>query len=302
MNCERLWKYGYDERLTPLGRPEVGEAAMMGTYGHKLLELYYESLAKGESQSAALESAVAFDPDREKCGCGHTAEYHQQVDGGLLGTKCLGCTNGQPCFNFVPVPFDLEKPKRSAVAQRFREYVYTYSHTDIVPKAPEYLEVGFSEKLYEDDERLYVLEGRIDFIGSYCGAEAVVDHKFQLRERDLYKKSIQFRNYALVTHTSLLLINYIRLAKGITNKTFQRVPATFIAQEHRWWRDELLKIFRRMELARSEGTRQNWSACSGKFGYECDFTNLCEPMEQDETFIEAKKQALYTIKPVWKPW
>ncbi len=298
LQCERLWNYEHVERLIPAGI-KVSQAAVMGSLGHKLLDLYYTSLAMGESPEMAIEVALAFDIDTWFCTCNHSFDKH------VVFCSEKGCE----CKEFISMRYDLPLPEREQVRQRFREYCYVYSiKTGLIPTSPKHIEIGFSHLIYEDSEAMFILEGRIDLIGSLSGMECIADHKFQLREKTLYKKSIQFRNYALVTNANLLIINMIRLAKTIGPKTFELVPVSFTSLEHKWWERELISIFKRMacaiRLASSNGGQMepNWSSCSGRYGYECDYTRLCEPTEQDPWLIDTKKKTLYTIKPIWRPW
>lgn len=283
LTCPQLWQYGQKERLTPMGGPSTGEAMAMGTYGHKLLEIYYKTVG---SQIRKVCAAEAFKPDDETCLlCGKSKEEH----------------TGDNTCTFEGKPFPLTGPSRSLVLRRFREYTYTYANKDFKPTSPEHVEVGFSHKVYEDDDFLFILEGRIDGMGSFDGHPVWWDHKFQLRSRDLYKKSIQFRNYAMATGMTMGLVNYIRLTKEVTKDTFKRDIISFYTAELRWWREELIDIYK--DIAVSVGLdsfKKNYSACSGKFGYPCDFTPLCEELLPE--IGKAKKEQLYTIREEWKPW
>lgn len=290
LTCPQLWFYGHKERLTPAMGYPTGDAMSMGTLGHKFLELYYKAMAEGLGQQAGIDRAQDFNPDEESClYCNKPKVYHPR----------------ESCIDFESKPFPLDKPSRAAVLQRFREYTYTYSQRDIEPISPALVEVGFSHLLFEDADKQYILEGRMDLIGSLAGTRLWTDHKFQLRSRNLYKKSIQFRNYGLVAYETMGLtmglVNYIRLTKGITKDTFSRDIITFNAPELAMWKQTLIDIYDTIYSEQMNGTYpKNWSACSGKFGYPCDFTPLCE--ESNEGIIKAKHDNLYTIREEWKPW
>src|SRR5205085_2807486 len=144
--------------------------------------------------------------------------------------------------NFLSQPFPLSQPARLQVQDRFRMYCLTNSSKDFVPHNAESVEVGFSDLLYEDSEHLFVLEGKIDLLGTIDQTKILVDHKFQERSHNLYEKSVQFRNYSMVAGRQLLIINYIRMAPSAT-KPFERVLVSFTTDEHRWWRKELVKIY-----------------------------------------------------------
>jgi hypothetical protein len=273
LTCQKLHQYKDIERLAPVPvftsdgtlKGEVSDAIVMGTFGHRLMEIYYKSIAQGISWTQALPIALAFDP-------------------------------------YIEDPkFQLDKSVVEAIKQRFREYTYSYRDNDIIPLSPEHVEVGFSQPLVDDSERLYVVEGRIDVIGITDGKTQVMDHKFQLTAKPLYQKSIQFKTYALFARVNYLSINYVRLSKGVTSNTIKRDTVGFSILEHQRWKHELIKIFDAMWEAKDSGEySQCWSSCGGKYGYPCDFVPLCE--EFDERLIESKKMTMYQKRKEWKPW
>ncbi len=306
LTCPSLWDYQYRKRLIKADR--VGNTPMdMGTLGHKYLEIYYKEQAKGKSPQEALEIALGYDVDKNTCHCGHGHEYH--IDSASpFCTNCnsIGCT----CTEFVPVLFPLDPPDRQAVKDRV--LMYTMVEGNGLPafraKSPDHVEVGFSEKIYEDDNRLYILEGRIDLIGQIANncPDGWADHKFQMRQRDLYLKSIQFRNYALVTQKSIGVVNYIRFAKKVEKDvTFKRAVISFSRMEMESWKEQLLSIYHQVEnfiqLQPAVTNAHNWSSCSGKYGYPCDYTDLCENYMLPQ-LVQVNMDTKYKIRPEWRPW
>lgn len=315
MTCERLWNYAHRLRLAPASNAGArsSDAMNMGTLGHSFMERYYKDIDR------SIELALEYDPDNETCECGHKFNQHLHPTHEIEDHGCLICNaidTKEYCAGWRPKLFPLDALKRNEVRQRFREYCYTYSRgNDIVPASPESVEVGFSHKLYEDDDYLFVLEGRFDIAdATISGMPCIVDHKFQLRKHDIYKKSIQFRNYAMVKRVTMLVVNYVRLSKTVDKDTFKRDIASFTAEEHTAWEQELISIYKRMALAVYGGSSSKyvsydiksgefeprWSSCSGRFGYACDFTPLCE--ELNPQLKAMKQQTMYQIKPEWKPW
>lgn len=252
----------------------------------------------------SMEWALSVKAD-EICECGHELTDHsvQLLVNQIESNKCTKCK----CLEAVSSKVEITPNEKNKVQQRFRDYCFTYSSNEFHPPAASAVEVGFSYPLYEDDEYYFVLEGKIDlFKPTRKGMEfSFVDHKFQLRQRDLYKKSIQFRNYGLVTNAKIAMINYIRLKEKLDNYTLQQVPITYAIDEHQWWKSRLIEYyFEILEILKvnKEGVEipKNWGACSGQFGYECDYTQLCN--ERDSRVKNAMQEQLYTIKPEWKPW
>ncbi len=308
LECDRLWKYKYDEKLTSSN--QVREDMAMGTYGHKLLEIYYTNIALGktisESQKIAMDAPI--DQEHEMVGiqCKHCGIF---ASGDFIGSEKI-CKR-----------FPLSQENRQKVRTRFQDYWMTYSKNDITPLMgnPEHkivvengipkdvyvpkplVEQGFSYELLNNESYLFVLEGRVDLMGTLSGYTGFMDHKFQSRERSLYDRSIQFRNYSLATGLSFGIVNYIRLHKEVKATTLERQLIWFTPQEREAWKLELIGIFKRIAHDMQSGEfpkRRN--SCEGKFGYPCEFTKVCdEPLVQ---VGEAIKQMHFVKREEWKPW
>lgn len=308
--CPRIWHYGYIKNYTIARAPKhKSRPIVMGVLAHRYLELYYKALANGTSQTYAIDHALAFNHETV-CECGHTVKEHQSVV--FQGVEESGC--GVPscdCDAYKHEPFPLEAVDIELVRKRIREYVYRYSNGDFRPLSPESVELGFSHRLFESEDRIYILEGKIDVLGYLFQQQlGFVDHKSQLRQSDLYKKSIQFRNYALAADLRMGLINYIRFTKKADETTYHREIISFTKPELDWWAGRVIKIYDKIydmlmkanaadnDFWQSDESEPNWSACSGKFGYNCEFTDLCE----EPRLAETKGQMLYQIKKEWRPW
>lgn len=291
LTCPQLWRNSYKDCLTKTDLSDK-EAIAMGTLGHKWIEVYYYNRALGKPLEQCVAAANAINPDE---------------------------MDGEPNDNHK---FPLSDEKRKQVKSRCQEYWMTYSASDYVPdyklkynisvdaatglpidvyeKVP-LIEQGFSHKLLETPEYLFILEGRIDFIGTYTSQTFFMDHKFQLREHKLYPKSIQFKNYALATGLNMGIINYIRLHKETSAKTFVREPIAFNSYEIKRWRSELINIY--VEIANAvkhDEFDYRWSSCSGKFGYNCEFVDVCE--EPNLNVANLIKIHNYKKKKEWRPW
>lgn len=270
----------------PADSNRPNDAIAAGSLGHKYLEIYYNNLGL-QIENAAVQT-LSFDPD--------AADFQDNHE------------------------FPLDTAVRATVRQRFKDYVMFYANRDFQPcgrrqiyikvengclkdgwKQVPLVEQGFSYPLLDTSEYLFVLEGRIDLISQLQSETVWVDHKFQLRERELYAKSIQFRNYSLATNLDIGIINYVRLHKVLGDKTFIRQPICFSGLERRLWKEELTQIFVDFARAQAAGRRElNRQACPGKFGYKCEFTPLCEQANM-ETY-EAIRRQQFTKRREWKPW
>lgn len=287
LECPERWRLAYSESITSSNARD--EAMTAGTLGHKLIEIYYTAMGQNKGQAEAAREALAFNPDEAD-----SADKHQ---------------------------YPLSEEMQIKVRERFKDYLMCYAARDYAPITKKVqqitinelgfpidtsvcvplVEQGFSYELLNTNEYLFVLEGRIDFIGETNGTTVWMDHKFQFRERELYKKSIQFRNYALVTGLSLGVINYIRLHQKITEKTFIRQPISFSSLERQYWKQELIEIFKKISNVMKTGSfERNRSACSGQFGYPCSFVSICEEYNKDTAC--AIKERDFVKKIEWRPW
>lgn len=283
LQCDRKWFHGYNENLTL--NNEVREDMMMGTYGHKLLELYYYNKAMGFSMVDSAEIALSFPLTDFPLDTKNTKKVREafnrytMIYGGNDVTVLMGKPTREYKFDEVTGGFDEEIWKLNPLVEK-----------------------GFSYPLLNTPDYLFVLEGRIDLLCNLNGQDAYLDHKFQGREKKLYKKRIQFRNYALVTGVRLGIINYIRYHEKLAPNTFERQLINYSEFENQWWKKELIKIFVRISHAMRIGEfEQRWNSCEGYGGnYTCPFIKICE--ERNEVVRENIKSQFYRIKEKWSPW
>lgn len=288
--CPEKLNLSYKQNLTHFD--DEKEAISAGTYGHKLMEIYYNCIARGSKPDVASGIALKFDVDKE---------------------------------DKVDPQFPLSDENRKLVRSRFEKYWMLHTGRDFEPgfqRLSQYqitidenglpvdnyvdvidplVEKGFSYPVLDTKEYLFILEGRIDLIDTSNNLRKFVDHKFQFRERKLYEKSIQFRNYALASGCNFGIINYIRLHKSETDKTFVRQPISFNPGELQVWKEELTEIYIRMAKAEKSGEYyRERSSCPGKYGYSCEFTHICD--EPNEFVRINIKNTNYKKKVEWKPW
>ena len=265
------------------------DALAAGSLGHKYLEIYYTELAMSGDSALAARRTLSFDLDEAD-----KIEKYFPLDV-TLRTKVK-----QRVVDYFMMygPGRDYKPafKKKAIIE-----VHSGFPCDALVKDP-LVEKGFSYKLFENKQYLFVLEGRIDFIGeAQDGTLLWMDHKFQFREHELYAKSIQFRNYSLATGLNLAVINYIRLHDKIQPKTFVRQPLSFSSLEMKHWKEELIDIY--MQIARQVvvgNYPKNRNSCSGAWGKPCQYVSLCEEYSLEIRAAIQKRD--FTQRKEWKPW
>lgn len=205
-----------------------------------------------------------------------------------------------------------EKDFEQLMLDRFQQYLFRYDKGDFVPTLNNGIlgvETPFAVKLYEDDEKIFLLEGRIDLLSKINALPIFVDHKTQLRFSELYTRKIQFQCYALATGYENGVVNYFGLQKvykehhTIRQKLFH-IPKKTTAEFKRYIVNEVYeKIW---EIQRKEKYRSEWpknlNACAGVFeSWPCDFCQVCEQAHRPDIQEALKKQYYLKVKP-WSPW
>lgn len=269
LQCPTLW---YWKNLRLIESNFIKRKAMdMGTIFHGLLERYYQGIINSESINSSQRFAISeLKKDNKK---------HLGFDKDII----------------------------EFLIQRFTQYATYYLLAgDFIPRR---VEQGFSKIIFENEHFLFVLEGRIDFIGitkENNPQQIIVDHKTQEKYKFLYPKSIQFRNYAFATGFNLGCINYIGLQKTVEEHTFRRDAFSFSSSYLAWWKQELIKIYCKVAhtiLANQFLTSDamNYATCQNNgWGYICQFAPICE--EKSEQIREGLIQIQYHQVQKWEPW
>lgn len=267
--CEEKWNLAGRQGLILSGieRPALNN----GTVMHKLLELYYNARFKLSPYDAAMEAIVQFiaHPDAQ-----------------LVDDKA-----------------------RLFLIQRFRDYVIFYNTNDFEPIKQDSIpsiELGFSHLFYEDKDRRYILEGKIDLLTLSRGRGELVfiDHKTQARDLRLYAYTPQFLTYALVTKAKHAIQNIIGLQKEVDKGTFKRNPITFAPHQIEAWSRYVRNCFDEIydTLVLNVPFKKNYGECGGVYNSSpCQFTHLCELNPENKEIYENLKKFKYE-KSTWTPW
>jgi len=278
--CNQKWEFTYLESLTKSN--ELDEPIAAGSLMHKYLEIYYHTIGCGLRPVEALTKVKQFKPEYD---FPLSDKVVQKVYSRFLDYSMKYSTLGD---------YEIHRRKKYAIKIVEDLPVDSWEWDPMI-------EQGFSYELLNTSEYLFVLEGRIDFLGETNGTPLWMDHKLQFRARDLYKKSIQFRNYALATGRNLGVIIYIRMHEKIENNTLYRVPISFSTNESNLWKEELIEIYIHIAKEITSGEyRLNRHACAGRFGYPCQFISICE--EHGIGIKEAIITRDFVKREEWKPW
>ncbi len=261
--CPYRWNLAYREHL--IHKFQKKEAFDWGTIMHALLEAFYLKLKNGSRRDIAMNNALTlFDEARKSVRTIISAEDKRFIE------------------------------------QRFIAYTIQRTPHDITPLE---VEKGFSIPILDNENFLFVLEGRIDMIGQLeNGTKLWMDHKTQDRKYDLYDHSIQFKNYSLATGLGYGMVNYIGWQDTITKDTFRRQLVHFSPLTLQLWRERLITIFMGAAANILGNTFPlNESACHQKWGI-CEFSEVCPSVEPHSKIREGLVKINYMKREPWLPW
>jgi hypothetical protein len=173
-------------------------------------------------------------------------------------------------------------------------YQQTYKNEDWTPIA---IEHGFSKLLYEDDENLFVYEGRVDLVARDSkGQLLIIDHKTQSMTYSIYPFNNQIIGYLWATDATEFVYNYLVLTK---EPQFRRAPHPFSPAQISAWKESTVKWFLRIKAAIQSAEFVPSLQCETKFG-KCQFTTICEqPNEKIKQFIVGSN---YKARKKYRSW
>ncbi len=206
-----------------------------------------------------------------------------------------------------------DKDFESFLLERLLQYFILVSQTkDFIPlhvNGVVGVEVPFAIKIYEDYYKTYILEGRIDLLGSYGDIkERFIDHKTQDRVTHLYERKIQFLCYALATGFEYGMVNYFGLQKSLKNDSkegsFRQeliyIPKSYIEVFKKYLISNVFwPLWNRIKF---NSFNKNLNSCSGVYDTQpCPYSMICEE-ENDLTRQSLIKKIYFEEVKPWSPW
>jgi hypothetical protein len=143
-------------------------------------------------------------------------------------------------------------------------YTQVYHDETWVPIA---VEQGFSRIIHEDEDTIFVLEGRPDLIVREGDSIIVVDHKTQASFRQLPSFSHQVMAYVYASGARNFCHNYIILKK---DPEYIRKIYPISEKDVEWWRQNVVEL---LEQMKSSKFLPNFN-CMDIYG-KCAFINVC---------------------------
>lgn len=265
---ERCPKLWYYDYVLNLTTKHPNPALSTGSYYHEVLKYYY-------SNKLALRGTLLL---------------AQELANGAASAKWPAVAS-DPTFHF----------------ERIKNYLMKYREEDETDGVIA-VEQGFSTLLYEDNDRRYILEGMIDWIGTRRNMGLTIrDHKTQSRAYEKHEINHQVFNYMAFSGANYFEYNYIGLQDTISANTFRRL----IYQPHpgmlKQWKWDVKCTFDQMAAYRSyldEGGAVSFprrrAACEGKFGI-CQFHHICQ-VPDDSKFVPLVMGRYKQKDEIWRAW
>jgi len=292
LECPEKYNISYRQhrRKTWINPQWKKDYSGQGTYVHALLETYYNLRALNPSMNSLQH-----------------------------GTAALNLFQSLKLAPKMKLPPEFE----TLVNVRFTQYTIKNSLGDYQPLVHNGVpahEVRFSIKLYEDENVIFILEGRIDLlcrvgVPAYGTVKAFIDHKTQERTSEMYEFTPQTLSYALATGFNYGGFNYFGLQQKYDEKTtlhrdFFYIPDWKIKQ----WKAYIIKevywpvanrIIQEAKYGESQADSfiwpQRWLTCAGPdLKRACDFSEICNAPTSE--LRELIKRQFTHIVPAWSPW
>lgn len=298
--CPRAWYYAYVRNLTPI---HSKQAFATGSYYHEVLALFYHL-----PLTCLIVTSVktSVEPELWQMRCKRIGPT-QDVAARIRAAMDFAA-DGALLDKYLPKDLDIRKFHR----QRLVDYFYKYALED-ESLEPIAVEQGFSTLLYEDNDRRYILEGKIDLV---CRSKhfgfAVMDHKTQSRKDDRWEFNHQVCNYLSFTKADYFIYNYIGLQDklppdGIRRTIYKPHPGML-----RQWKHEVTNTFDEMYnymttfietpliVAENDYPRRRHACDSDKYGL-CQFHKLCS-VPDDSPFKNAVLSHYREKDNKWRAW
>ncbi len=170
-------------------------------------------------------------------------------------------------------------------------------------------EVGFSKVIYEDADKVFLYEGRIDLVlraelsGAEKHFETWLDYKSTGRDSVMYMNRNQFLGYSWVLGSNMGFV----LSYGLQKE--KKDPFKYKAVYHpqpliEQWRADTIEsfkfVFSRIELGKQFFPRNRAACDSREFGW-CPFLALCDN-EHAPVDVQNGLRRIFYRKRIWSPW
>jgi hypothetical protein len=162
------------------------------------------------------------------------------------------------------------------------DYFNYYSNETWIPLAVEKM---FSAVIYEDDDLIVVMEGRIDLVAKAGEETIVIDHKSEGRKSKRSMLDNQFICYPFILGLDKVCQNVIGLQTSYSaDKRFERILHPYtdnIKQE--WYESTIYKAKEIADCSETEFFPRSYSSCN-KWG-GCPYKSICETTPDNRAWV-----------------
>lgn len=169
---------------------------------------------------------------------------------------------------------------RMFILKRFLEYWEYWTNAEVgVQEKIIAAEEGFTKKLYEDDEHIFLYEGRVDVVFKRKMKNELEprlywkDYKTFNGSYSLYPHQNQFLGYSWAFDNCLGIVDYIGKQAKLTDNTFKRELIKFNRGQLEQWRQLTIATF--FDILKDKDFRLRLTSCQHMYGL-CTFHELCE--------------------------
>ena len=199
--------------------------------------------------------------------------YLLKRNGGITHDKIV-----QSCIKrgriFVSQSSDLSAEDIEFVLYLFKEYCSYYENEQWIPLD---IELPFVEKAFEDENYLFLVQGRIDLVVKIPSQPdpIIVDHKTRSRIKEESKLDNQKIIYSKFLGINTFLVNKFGLLKTKSNKErFQRDPVSYTEDYIEEWYEEFVKTLKEIiAYQKINFYKRNATSCDKWAG--CTFKQWC---------------------------
>lgn len=243
-SCDEQLRLQYILNLRPL---QKAEALEKGDLVHTILEAYYRALRLRRLKMHGFEQYTRAQIVDKSCQVGAVLAPSLQLD---MATAFNVISNVRDYFNF-------------------------YSSDGWEPL---FIEMGFSKIIFEDEDFIFVYEGKVDLVTEVAGGnqpDCIVDHKSASRSKTPHPLNNQFLGYCWALEKRNVVKNEIGFQSSYGPKDrFKRFLMSYNEAIIEEWRENTIGWIQRFILSHHTGKYlRNFTSCDKWSG--CQFSELC---------------------------
>jgi len=267
MSCARLTDFRYNHNLQPIGGKS--NSLEIGSIIHKVLELYYSSLAAGKMRDEAIKKGLEAGLLYVK-SCPYCTGFNQEGKP-ICGHK----VNEYPGVENTPADNDGYQTGYNYAFDTCQQYFDYYKSDSWIPLDVEFVKHAL---IYEDDEIRILWKSKLDLTVDTNNGIYPVDHKTMKQRRDTLSLNNQFMGQCITSNSRGVIINKIGLQSSLkASEKFTRPVITYSLDRLTEWSQMIVPYYAKLMTVYAESGHwpPNFTHCENKYGM-CAFKSVCE--------------------------